>query len=279
MTPKNKSIFVIFTICFISLSLPSCLLMEEIHPKTNIDEYEPHTVTNNININISYPVEFLKGLLKENASSLPYIESCLNSHFDITNKFHELIKNILNFRDKERTWENFTKIISLATKLGNSIYQKLNICVNNDDKNEMNDIVNSFEEFIFNFPANFKTYFNNYQDNKQKLFSLYNYALANIEDGVMTGITIRKMIDIIVANGNYGDKGLESFEQFELFSNCFSSIVSGPSVNYDTLTEMIKVLQGVGSFENFLGNLVISLEVLSDEVRSCKAFIDNLNKR
>jgi hypothetical protein len=186
--------------------------------------------------------------------------------------------HINEIKGTNRTLENISRIIFEVSQFYRKINKKVNLCFK-EPQQEFNKITQILENFVFNFPSNFKIYFNNYKDNKKYFDSLISQIKHNNDNPFILGENIGLLINSLTKNAKYIDDGLESFNEFELFNNCYSSIRAGLDVDSKAFYSLIKLIQGFIDYSDYLQKLTDFFEIKSDQISHCSKFIKHLNNK
>lgn len=128
---------------------------------------------------------------------------------------------------------------------------------------------NQIQEFIATFPANFKKYFTNFRNNKDKIYIL----IQDINPLQIYSINenISKIIKFISDGANYKQEGLDSFIEFQYFSNCYSSLRAADKNNYEAIKMLINISlkEKIEDFIKLLGEGFDINISKSDKLRYC----------
>jgi hypothetical protein len=229
-----------------------------------------------------FPAELAKGILDafeiQGELNFPQIRHCIDNDEKLTVAFHKLIKDILHFKGDQKTISNFIRVVFDFSHLLMKIKTKYEVCFVST-KTEENFIISSLEQFLMNLAPNFKIYYKNFISNKNQIVDLLKEIEKNFKtDPYSSGRGIGQIISIVIKNAKYFDDSLESFEEFELFNNCYSNIILGPTIDYQAFNDLMRLIFKKEKIEDFLYSLSNMFAVMSDRISHCSKYFKHLNK-
>lgn len=226
-----------------------------------------------------YPIELFKGILDsfklEGELNFPKIRECLDNDLDLKKTFDTLYSQICNFRGKEITLDNFFLILVEFGQLLMKIKSKHNVCLISTNS-EINYLIQELEDFLMNFPPNFKIYYQNFKSNQMDIVFLLKNIRNNLYNPYKLGSLLGELFKILVKNANYKDSGLESFDEFQLFNNCYSNIIAGMSTDLKSFNDIIKTIFRQEKIDDLLYSMSNMLSVMSDRIRYCSKYMNHL---
>jgi hypothetical protein len=261
----NKFVFLLIGICVLGLS----------YSQNNLKFlYNPY---------VDYPVKFIEGFLDsfngnktDVKQSFPLIKQCLDTDDYIEDSFFDLIKTVEEFKGDERTVKNLFFILVKFGNLSLKVKSKYDQCIK-DTKPESKFLINKFEEFLMNFPANFRVYYQNFNSNKNQIYSIINLIRGEIKsDAYKFGNNVGTIINIIIKNADYEDSGLESFEEFQIFNDCYSNILAGVTEDLTSSKLIIEAIYKKENLEDLFYHIANFFEILSNQIEYCNNFYNHL---
>ena len=261
-------------LCFLIITISSC------KEESFLDKFlQNKSIVEDLT---KYPSEFLKGLLEafkvEAKINFPEIRKCIDNDIGLKQTFDTLLNDISDFKGKKININNFLIVIVDFGHLLMKIKAKHQICLINTNS-EINFIIHKLEDFLMNFPPNFKKYYQNFSNGKGMILELLSDVEIEFDSNAFqVGHDIGEMIKIILQKANYHDTGLESFEEFELFNTCYSSLALGPSIDLQALNDLMKTIFKQEKIEDLLYSLSNMFAVLSDRISYCYKYLSHLNQ-
>jgi hypothetical protein len=265
----NKLVFLLIGICTIGL----CYSQDNLKFLNN-----PY---------VDYPIKFIEGFFDSfNANktdidqNFPIIRKCLDSdNKSIEDSYLDLIKAVEDFRGDERTVKNLFYILVKFGNLSIKLKSKYDLCVK-DTKSESNMLIDKFESFLMNFPANFRVYYKNFNNNKNQIYSILKIITSVIKiDAYKFGNSLGSIVNIIIEKADYEDSGIESFEEFQIFNDCFSNILAGISEDTASTKLIIKALYKRETLEDVFYHIANLFEILTNQIEYCNNFYIHIFKK
>lgn len=232
---------------------------------------------------ISLPSQILKGFLDKinetKTINLPQLDNCIKiSEISKDSLMALLIKEIYEF-DSEFVKGNqnvFTLLYDVG-RIVTKILLKYHECFN-DIKEDIKIINDIYENFMINLPPNFRIYLDNFKNNKVQIKVLIKeFKELIFVNPYNAGKTFAHIIQIILQNANYEDYGLESYDEFIYFEECYNSIISGAYDDINLGKSIIGILKGSEGLDIFLNDASEFFQLISDRLDYCSKYYKHVN--
>jgi len=233
---------------------------------------------------MTYPSQIIKGFLdktrEQKIVNLPQFDKCLINSENANNSLIELlIKEIYEFDSEfDKGNQNVFTILYDVGRLVIKILVKYHECFNEitEDIKQINGI---YENFIINLPPNFRIYIENLKNNKEKIKTLIKECKEIIFiNPYKFGKNIAEILQIILQNANYEDYGLESYDEFIYFEDCYNSLISGFYNDINLGKSIISIIKRSEGLDIFLKDASEFFQLISDRIDYCSKYYKHVNK-
>ena len=157
--------------------------------------------------------EFIRGIISYEDGNYALLKDCLSEETENLDKILKEI-SVKNYHPNQNEFVEKARIfltqLPIVFKKCKSIPEPLKI------------IVELSSNYFFYIPQNLATILANYLKNKSQIIKL----IEEMINPFIIGKNITKILTIIMQNANFKDEGLQSYQEFKLFDNCFSSIIA-----------------------------------------------------